>query len=99
MTGGELVFADESRCPFFTEPVQCRDYIKGSEENEKTSEWLKQIGLQLPSRTPNAGSIGSITDDGDSVNISGKTLEELFGEDSASERKVQYQLLFRKQRC
>lgn len=58
-------------------------YIDGSEENERTNEWLKQIGLQLPSRTTNVGSIGSITYTADGVKISGKTWEELFGEDAA----------------
>jgi len=66
-------------------------YIDGSEENERTNEWLKQLGLQLPSRTPNVGSVGSITYAEDDVKISGKTWEELFGKDSAPERKTQFQ--------
>ena len=66
-------------------------YIDGSEENERTNEWLKQLGLQLPSRTPNVGSVGSITYAEDDVKISGKTWEELFGKDSAPESKTQFQ--------
>ena len=50
--------------------------------NSRTNEWLKQIGLQLPSRTPNVGSVGSISYDENGVNISGKTWKELFGEDA-----------------
>lgn len=67
-------------------------YIDGSEGNERTNEWLKQIGLQLPSRTPNVGSIGSITYTTDGVKISGKTWKELFGE-AELESKTQFQML------
>ena len=69
-------------------------YIDGTEENERTNEWLKQLGLQLPSRSTNVGSVGSITYTADGVKISGKTWEELFGEDAEQESKAQNQTQF-----
>ncbi len=54
-------------------------YVDGSNENGRTNAWLKQLGLQLPSRTPNIGPVGTISYAGKDVNISGKTWEQLYG--------------------
>lgn len=52
------------------------DYTARKDE-QRTDAWLKQLGVQFPSRQPTRGSIGSISYDGEKINISGKTFAEL----------------------
>ncbi len=46
---------------------------------EKANIWMMQLGVQFPSRQPVYGSIGSIAYDEAGVRITGKTLQELGG--------------------